>query len=157
MPMVPSLAAQTAKTLRVPFVRDRKLPLWTGRAVNLAHVFNDAIYTPSNIILHELAHYVLSPEKYRHLPNFGWYDTPGGPSVEANYGAKDRLNEERTAQVLTYLTMRSLGLGWVRACESDGWTEDEVLKFGSVTMAAKGLVDPFSLRPYLLDGKIVLS
>lgn len=151
---VPKHAGMVAKKLGVPFVSDKDLPLWTGRAINLAHVFNDPIYTPSNVIFHELAHYVLAPKKYRHQPNFGWYDTPAGPRVRENEGATpDRMNEERKAQALGYLAMRHYKLDWERACEDDGWEPEGVLTFGN-NIVADGLVEGLSLRPYFIDGVI---
>lgn len=151
MPTVPRHAGRVAERLGVSFVWDAKQPLWTGRAINLAHVFNDPIYTPSNVILHELAHFVLAPKKFRHKPNFGWYDTPAGPRVRANEGAAARAEEERKAQALTYLAMRHYGLNWVGACEDDGWTATDVLTFGN-NVVADGLVEGLSLKPYFIDG-----
>lgn len=151
MPSVPQHAARVAEKLGVGFVWDKKQPLWTGRAVNLAFAFIDPFYTPSNMIFHELAHYVVAPKGLRHLPNYGWYDTPSGPRVDANKGANDRSEEETTAQALTYLAMRQYQLDWVEACESDGWSAAGVIEYGEY-LVGEGLVEGVSLRPYFIDG-----
>lgn len=150
MPKISRQVEEVALKLGIGFIKDKNQPLWTGHAINLAFVFNDTMYVPMNVLFHEIAHYVVAPKKYRHLPNFGWKATPAGPAAERARDGQDW--EERRAQILTYLALRACRRPWEAQAAQDFWQKPEELLKAGEKLVEKGLVEAGTLRPLFLDG-----
>lgn len=174
MRVLPKVRA-VANHFGISFINNDEQTLWTGSAINLAHIrpFQDG-YSLSNTILHEIAHYATILPEYRKLRNFGWCYSPDGPKAIENTGlvrrARSDLNfkvcverlkitsapgheEEKAAQILTYLAMYALELpGVEEQADLDAWDWETLTE--KARQLPDVLIDQSTMRPRFLDGII---